>query len=71
MTGVQRSNLILTVVTVAVAVFMALWLCPYLKIFGHEKLCIGLYALLVIIYLYGRSSDARRHARRGGPAQSR
>lgn len=70
MTGAQRSNLILTVVTVAVAVFMALWLCPYLKIFGHEKLCIGLYALLVIIYLYGRS-DARRQARRGGPAQSR
>jgi hypothetical protein len=27
---------------------------------GHGKLCIGLYALLLLIYVYGRASGARQ-----------
>lgn len=54
-----RQNLVLTIVTVAIGVFLAVWLCPYLKIFGHEKLCIGLYAILAIVYLYFRSPAPR------------
>lgn len=68
MAGIQRSNLILTVVILALAAFLTVWICPYLKIFGHEKLCIALYGVLVIIYFYGRTPAARRS---GGPARSR
>lgn len=28
---------------------------------GHGKLCIAFYALLMLIYVYGRASGARRH----------
>lgn len=68
MAAMRRSSLVFSVVMVTLAAFMAIWLCPYLKIFGHEKLCIGLYLLLVIVYFYGRDSGVRRAGR---PARSR
>jgi hypothetical protein len=58
--GIQRQNLILAICVAAAAVFLFLWGCPYLQQFGHGKLCIALYVLLLLIYVYGRASGARR-----------
>jgi hypothetical protein len=57
--NVQRQNLILVACVAAAAVFLFLWGCPYLGQFGHGKLCIGLYILLLLIYVYGRAGGAR------------
>lgn len=59
---IQRQNLVLAICIAAAAVFLFGWLCPYLAIFGHQKLCIGLYILLLVIYVFGRA-NARRPRR--------
>jgi hypothetical protein len=64
---VQRQNLVLALSVAAAAVFLFLWGCPYLGQFGHGKLCIALYVLLLLIYVYGRASGARH--RRCAPKQ--
>jgi hypothetical protein len=56
---IQRHNLVLALCVAAVAIFLFLWGCPYMAQFGHGKLCIACYILLLIIYVYGRASGAR------------
>lgn len=56
---VQRQNLILALCVAAAAVFLFLWGCPYLALYGHQKLCIAFYVLLLLIYLGGRARAAR------------
>ncbi len=56
---IQRQSLALALCVVAAAVFLFFWGCPYLEQFGHGKLCIALYILLLLIYVYGRASGAR------------
>jgi hypothetical protein len=58
--GVQKQNLVLALCIAVAAVFLFLWGCPLLGQFGHGKLCIGLYVLLLLVYVYGRASGARR-----------
>jgi hypothetical protein len=58
---IQRQNLILALCVAAAAVFLFLWGCPFMAQWGHGKLCIAFYALLMLIYVYGRASGARRH----------
>ncbi len=55
-----RQNLILAIVVAAAAVFLALWGCPYLALFGHQKLCVALYVLLALIYSVGRARAPTR-----------
>ena len=57
---VQRHNLVLALGVAAAAVFLFIWGCPYLGQFGHGKLCIALYALLLLIYVYCRASGTRQ-----------
>jgi hypothetical protein len=54
-----RHNLILAAIIAAAAAVLFLWVCPWLAIFGHERLCIALYALLMIIYVFGRADVVR------------
>jgi hypothetical protein len=61
----QRQNLVLAICIAAAAVLLFGWICPYLAIFGHQKLCIGLYILLLVIYVFGRATV--RRPRRGDP----
>ncbi len=53
---IQRHHLVLAICVAAAAVFLFFWGCPTLGQFGHGKLCIALYALLLLIYIYGRAS---------------
>ncbi len=55
----NRRTLILAAIVFAAALFLFFWGCPYIAMFGHEKLCIALYALLLLIYVIGRGSVAR------------
>jgi len=56
----HRQNVVLALVLVAAGVFLALWGCPYLRLFNHERLCIALYALLLLIFVYARAEGRRR-----------
>jgi hypothetical protein len=56
---IPRQNLVLAICIAAAAVFLFGWVCPYLAIFGHQKLCIGLYILLLVIYVFGRANTRR------------
>lgn len=56
----RRHNVILAVCLAAVGVFLAIWGCPYMRLYGHAKLCIFLYALLIVVFVYGRASTPRR-----------
>ena len=56
----RRQHVILAIILVAAGVFLALWGCPYLRLFDHERLCIALYALLVLIFIYARAENRRR-----------
>ena len=58
--GIQRQNLVLALCIAAAAVFLFLWGCPYMAQWGHGKLCIAFYVLLMLIYVYGRASGSRR-----------
>ncbi len=60
--GPTAHNLVLAVFVAAAAFFVFFWGCPYLAIFGHQKLCIALYAVLLLIYIFGRASGTRRRA---------
>lgn len=57
-----RQHIVLTTFVIAAAVFLAIWGCPYLRLYNHHHLCIGLYAVLVLVFIYGRV-DARRSRR--------
>jgi hypothetical protein len=58
-----RQNLILAACVLAAGFFIFFWVCPYLALFGHQKLCIAFYVVLLLIYVYGRASIARPHPR--------
>ncbi len=57
---IQRQNLFLAIAIAIAAAFLFFWGCPFLQQFGHGKLCIALYVVLLLIYVYGRASGARR-----------
>ncbi|MGI9103979.1 MAG: hypothetical protein ACR2IF_16180 [Terriglobales bacterium] len=59
-----KHNLILAACIAAAAVFLFLWGCPFIAQHGHGKLCVALYVVLLLIYIYGRASNVRR---RGSP----
>lgn len=54
-----RPNLLLALAIAAAALFLFFWGCPYMAIFGHERLCIFFYALLLLVYVFGRASGPR------------
>jgi hypothetical protein len=60
----RRQHVVLALILVAAGVFLASWGCPYLRLFNHERLCIALYAVLVVIFIYARSEGRRRRATR-------
>ena len=62
----RRQHVFLALILVAAGVFLAIWGCPYLRLFNHENLCIALYAVLLIIFIYARA-EGRRH-RAGRPS---
>jgi len=64
--SVRQKSILLTVVTVALGVFFAVWLCPYMKLYGHERMCIGFYIVLVFAYFYLRPSAPRVRRNGGG-----
>ncbi len=55
-----QRNLVLALSVLLAGVFLFIWGCPYLRLYSHEKLCIGLYAILLLIYFYFRSSGPRK-----------
>jgi NADH:ubiquinone oxidoreductase subunit H len=60
MQDTTRHNIILAIILVAAGVFLAGWFCPYLAMHGHGKLCIALYVVLFLVFIYGRASGPRR-----------
>jgi hypothetical protein len=58
-------NLILAACVLAAAVILFFWACPFLMVMRHQRLCIALYVLLLVIYVFGRAIFARP---RGNPA---
>jgi O-antigen/teichoic acid export membrane protein len=54
-----RQTLILAICILVAALFLFFWGCPWIAIYGHEKLCILLYVVLLLIYVYGRGSMSR------------
>jgi hypothetical protein len=58
--SVHKQNLLLALCIAVGAVFLFLWGCPFLGQLGHGKLCIALYVVLLLIYVYGRASGTRR-----------
>ena len=59
-----RQHVLLTIFVIAGAIFLAIWGCPYLHLYNHQHLCVGLYAVLALLFIYGRV-DARRRRRVG------
>jgi 4-hydroxybenzoate polyprenyltransferase len=57
--GIQKQNLVLALCIAVAAVFLFLWVCPYMADLGHRKLCIALYGLLLLIYVFGRANVVR------------
>ncbi len=55
-----RHNLVLAACIAAAALFLFFWGCPFIAQHGHGKLCVALYIVLLLIYVYGRASNARR-----------
>ena len=55
----RRQHVLLALILIGVGVFLAIWGCPYLRMFNHERLCIGLYAVLVLIFIYARAEGRR------------
>lgn len=54
-----RQTLILAAGILLAALFLLFWGCPFIATFGHDGLCIALYALLLLIYFYGRGGAKR------------
>jgi hypothetical protein len=71
MTRSARQNLILATVVGLLALFLLIWGCPYLALFGHQKLCIALYVLLLLIYIAGRAHVPKRPPGEVTPRRSR
>ena len=59
----RRQHVVLALILAAAGIFLAIWGCPYLHMYGHEKLCIALYAVLLLVFIYGRTNipRSRRH----------
>ena len=58
-----RQHIILSLFVIAAAIFLAIWGCPYLRLFSHERLCIALYFVLFVLFIYGRVDARRSRAR--------
>ncbi len=54
-----RQNLILAAVILAAAFVLFSWVCPYLLVLRHQRVCIALYVILLVIYVFGRAIFAR------------
>ena len=58
-----RQHIILSLFVIAAAIFLAIWGCPYLRLFSHERLCIALFFILFVLFIYGRVDARRSRAR--------
>ena len=59
-----RHNLILVLILAVAGIFLAVWGYPYLAMHGHGKLCIALYVVLFLVFVYGRANGPRSRRRR-------
>ncbi|MGE0405990.1 MAG: hypothetical protein AB7O65_06810 [Candidatus Korobacteraceae bacterium] len=68
MLAIRRQNLILVLIVFAAALFLYFVACPYLELIGARKLCIALYVVLLLVYVYARANrPAVRRERRTPP----
>jgi membrane protein DedA with SNARE-associated domain len=56
----RRQHIVLALVLGAMGFFLAKWGCPYIHVFHHEGLCVVLYVILVLIFIYARAEGRRR-----------
>lgn len=68
MIAIQKRNLILAIVVLLTALFLYFYGCPYLQMLGANKLCIAIYVLLLLFYIYARANP-RPVRRRRPPSQ--
>jgi peptidoglycan/LPS O-acetylase OafA/YrhL len=69
MLGIRKQSLILMVVTLAAALLLYFFICPYLDLLGARGLCIALYVALLIFYVYARANrPVARRSRRPPPS---
>ncbi|HVZ61616.1 MAG TPA: hypothetical protein VG892_12600, partial [Terriglobales bacterium] len=52
----QRRNLILASAVLCAALCLYFFLCPWLRRIGADRACTGLYIILLLFYVYARSS---------------
>ncbi len=70
MLGMQKQNVFLFVAVLLAALFLYFFICPYLELLGARKLCIALYVVLLLFYVYARANrPAVRRPRRPPPPE--
>jgi hypothetical protein len=63
----RRRNLVLALSVLVGALFSYFFVCPYLELLGAGRLCIALYALLLLLYVYARANPMPVRRRRSPP----
>jgi hypothetical protein len=56
MFGIRKHNIILVVAVLVTALFLYFFVCPYLELLGAKRLCIALYVVLLLFYVYARAN---------------
>jgi hypothetical protein len=68
MLGIRKQNFILASAVLVSALLLYFFVCPYLELIGARRLCIALYAVLLLFYVYARANrPAARRPRRPPP----
>ncbi len=57
---ILRENLFLLGSLIVAGVIFSLYACPYLRDRNHPGVCIAVYAVLVLIFVYGRAVTVKR-----------
>ena len=69
MLGIRKQNFILVSAVLVSALLLYFFVCPYLELIGARRLCIALYAVLLLFYVYARANRPTvRRPRRPPPS---
>lgn len=63
----MRGNWLYLLLLLISAVVVLLFVCPYLRDTQHTGVCVLLFVVLVIAFLYGRQHGPRKKARKKIP----
>lgn len=61
-----RENLLLLTLLLFAAAVFTIFVCPYLHDLKHGELCVVVYAIIALAFVYGRAMPLRRRPRKPG-----